>query len=184
MTSPRNCAGRDRKRLYSFPVLAMALALLATPALADDMVLSVMGNKLDRPAAEGGHVSAVVACLLGGGDIDLTLRTFERRGWTGSHDTEMGLIDLTNPAGDLAVTLADDGSFCTIASERRGTTIASQVVTPMLLAGSLSLDTTTGPLGCQTFLPKAGVTIEITSTGQDPSCASDTTSAIRMNFGG
>lgn len=161
----------------------LALLLSAAPAVADDMVLSIMGRKLDQPAAEGGHVSAVVACWRGAGDADLTAALFAEGGWTADHDTEMGLIFLASPAGDLAATLADDGSFCEVASERRGTSQASQVLVPMLAAAGLSLQSGNGPSGCQAFMPKPGVTVEITSTGQDPVCASDTTSAIRMNFG-
>jgi hypothetical protein len=78
------------------------------------------------------------------------------------------------------VTIAADGSFCEVASEQDGTGYAmAQAMAVSLMAGGAN--PTTGPDDCTLFeLPAAKMTL--TSTGQDPVCNSDTTSALRVTF--
>jgi hypothetical protein len=156
--------------------------LVATPVAADDAVLAVMGRKLDRAADAGGHVSAVIACYRGHGDAEKTAAFFTEAGWSREDDSEMGLTYFASPAADLGVTMAADGSFCEVASETRGTDLALSAFVPVLAAAGLSYDTADTDIGCAAFLPEPGVRVEITSTGQDPVCASETTSAVRVIF--
>ncbi len=162
------------------PALALPLAL-ALPAAAQSFDAALAA--LSRPEGQEGQIAALAACLADGGTADAVRARFASAGWAEEVDGEMGLIDFALPAGGLAVTLAGDGSFCEVASETIGTATAAGSVARLAEILGTPLAPAKGPLGCLAFT-LAGATVEVTSTGQDPSCDSDTTSAIRAQTGG
>jgi hypothetical protein len=156
-----------------------ALALLATAAQADTAMLNAMASMIN--AGDGGGLSsAYAACVAGMGDPEATAAYWTDEGWTRTDETEMGLIFLSSPGAHWTVTIAADGSFCEVASEQDSTGYAlAQAMAVTMMAGGQN--PTTNDEGCAVFaLPGAKMTL--TSTGQDPVCHSDTSSALRVTF--
>jgi hypothetical protein len=160
-------------------LLLPALALSATTAAADPAMLAGLAAMIDDGEG-GGLSSAYAACAAGAGDPEATAAFWTGEGWQRTDETEMGLIVLSSPAARWSVTLAADGSFCEVASEQDGTGYAmAQAMAVSMMAGGAN--PSTGPDGCTLFeLPAAKMAL--TSTGQDPVCTSDTTSAVRVTF--
>jgi hypothetical protein len=160
--------------------LTLALTLLATPTFAQDNAILVhMTRDLDKP--EKALRAAYAACIAGNGQVEATARPFTENGWTRSDDTEMGLITLTPAEGDLYVTLAADGSFCDVASESQGTDAALSSI--QILSGAAGLPVEMLETGGECLAASIGMgMVEIMSSGNDPVCLSETTSAARFFF--
>jgi hypothetical protein len=174
-----------RTLAFRCPALAVPLlaAALAAPAAADNQALLGLVRSAGQPAEAGGYLGGIAACVLGGGVVEATAALFTETGWTREDDTEMGLIYLSGPQGDLGATVALDGSFCEVASEAIGTETARAYLVATLAAAGASQDLGTDPFGCTTHLAAPGVTGTVTSTGQDPVCEDAGTSAVRVTFG-
>lgn len=156
----------------------------AAPAAADNTALLGLVRGAGQPAMAGGYLGGIAACVLGGGVVEATASLFTETGWTREDDTEMGLIYLGSPQGDLGATVAMDGGFCEVASESIGTAEARALLVAALAAAGASQATGTDPYGCTVHLAAPGVTAGVTSTGQDPVCEDAGTSAVRLGFGG
>lgn len=162
--------------------LAIALILLPLPALAADADLSAIAQDLALKAQDGGYAAAIAACILGKGDAKATEKLFTTGGWAATRDDEMGEIDLASPASDLYGMIATDGGFCQVSSEAIGTGPVMDAVTAVLAATSDAATTVKDVTGCTAFVPMKGVQVAVTSSGNDPTCASDTSSAVRVEF--
>jgi hypothetical protein len=162
--------------------LMAAAALLPLPALAADADLAAISHDLALKAESGGYAAAIAACILGKGDPKATERLFTTGGWAASRDDEMGEIDLTSPANDLTAMIATDGGFCQVSSEAIGTGPVMDAVTAVLAATSDSATTVKDVIGCTAFVPMKGLQVGVSSSGNDPTCQSDTTSAVRVEF--
>ena len=97
------------------------LALLATPALAQD-------TDPQNQVVEG-----YLACMSGGGQLDLTQAMLDALQWTQSDDGEEGLTYFFPGAGeDTFLYIADDGSFCHVESLTVDSATASEILAATL----------------------------------------------------
>lgn len=158
--------------------LALVLAL-PVPAIAQDVaMLEFSLRDLDDATDLAVLRAAGAACILGAGDADATAAYFTEAGWSRSDDTEMGIVSLAPPAGNVAVTLYDGGRICDVSSEVWG--FATAIGALQILSGmaGLGLDSDQNA-ECTTIRLTDSVTATITSTGQDPVCDSETNSSTR-----
>lgn len=145
-------------------------AVLATPAFAQD---ADPANQL---------VEGYMACMSGGGQVDLTQAMLEAAQWTRSEGGEEGLIYFNPGVGeDSFIMMADDGSFCHVESTSIGSATASEIVAAALGGEEgapfvISKD----DMGCTRLDFDTGVSATITSGGNDPTCGSDTDSGVRF----
>lgn len=152
--------------------------LLATPAAAQNLDALMAG----LPTAEGqdGQMAALAACIAGKGDAEATAALFTGAGWGRDDDTEMGLVYLTAPTPGLSAMVNADGGYCEVASGSLGTPNAVGTVSKLAIMGQLPMAIAYEPeCGGMTL---GDALVEITSTGQDPECASETESVIRVTF--
>jgi hypothetical protein len=163
--------------------LATLALLFATPVAAQDMTilqsrLADLGSEQDKSTT----VPLLAACLVGNGDAEATAALFTEAGWTRTDDADMGLVSLTPPWGDPYVTLYEGGRICDVTSERMGLMRADQNLVPLLTAAGYKIGRTDVPSGCIAYDLGTGVTAEMTSSGNDPQCRSDSTSNVRLTF--
>jgi hypothetical protein len=165
------------------PLAAFALVLACpTVSSAADADLTAIAQDLALKAQDGGYAAGIAACILGKGDAKATEKLFTTGGWTATRDEEMGVIDLMSPAGDLYGMIATDGGFCQVSSEAIGTGPVMDAVVGVLSATSDSATTVKDVIGCTAFVPMKGIEVGVSSSGNDPVCQSDTTSAVRVSF--
>jgi hypothetical protein len=161
------------------PLTLSVLLALPVPVLAQDtMMLEFALRDLDDATESTVLRAAGAACILGAGNVDAIATPFTDAGWSREDDADMGIVSLTPPAGDVAVTLYDDGTICEVASEVWG--FATALGALQILAGTagLSMDSDQNA-ECTTIFLTDSITATVTSTGQDPVCASETNSSIR-----
>lgn len=161
---------------------ALLLACLAAPAAAQDRaMLEHLLRDLDDATDPKALRAATAACILGEGNADAIAAYFTEAGWTRSDDTEMGMTSLSAPAGSVGVSLYDDGRICDVASEGWGTDTALGAL--QIASGVAGLGLETLPDSeCTALRLTPSVTVEVTSTGQDPVCFSENTSALRFTY--
>lgn len=153
-------------------------ALLATPAVAQN--LDALMAALPTAEGQDGQLAALAACITGKGDPEATAAIFTAAGWTRNDDTEMGVIDLLSPTPGISATLFADGGSCEVASGSIGTPTANGTVSKLAIQGQIMMGIAEGyDCGGMTL---GDAVVEITSTGQDPTCASETDSVIRVIF--
>ena len=157
--------------------------IVGTPVLARDiLVLESQLRKLDKQRENQALAGPMSACLLGAGDAEATVAYFTAAGWARTDDSEMGLISLVPSWGDPYVTLYDNGAICDVTSETLGLTIADQNLVPLLVAAQYPISSATVASGCTAYDLGNGVTAELSSSGNDPQCQSDTGSNVRFTF--
>lgn len=162
---------------------ALVLTLLATPAFAQSKgMMTSMVKRLDSATGEKAMRAASAACVLGNGDPEATATLFTSKGWTRSDDAEMGSVSLAPADGALWVTLYDQGRICDVTSETIGTKDALSVFQALAGTANFPVVTLNLPSGCPAFDVAPGAFVEITSSGNDPVCQSDTTSTLRFTF--
>jgi hypothetical protein len=151
---------------------AALLALLSSPAFAQD---ADPRNQL---------VEGYMACMSGGGQVDLTESMLTALFWTRNDDGEDGLVYFNPGVGeDTLVYMANDGSFCHVESLTVDSATASEI-----LAASLGgpegapFEYSKDDVGCTRLDFETGVTATITSGGNDPICGSETDSGVRFAF--
>ncbi len=168
------------------PRMTLAALLAAgplTPAVAQDRaMLEFLLVELADPTNSKVLRAAAAACMLGDGQVDAIAAPLVAAGWTRSDDDEMGMVALYPATGSVGVSLYDEGRICDVASEAWGTDIALTAVQIMSAASGLSPEPMDGE--CMAFRLTPTFTVDITSTGQDPVCQSDTTSSLRFTYAG
>ena len=107
---------------------------------------------------------------------------FAEAGWTREDDTEMGVTALTPSQGGVYVTLYDGGKICDVSSEIWGTEKAIGALQVIAGGSGMTLKSVDNPSTCSTYALSHSLTAEITSSGNDPVCYSDTTSTLRFTF--
>ena len=139
------------------------LVLLAAPATAQD---ADPKNQL---------VEGFLACMSGGGMIDLTESMLvDGLQWTRSDEGEEGLIYFFPGAGENTfIYMADDGSFCHVESTTIDSASASELRAAALAPpeGAEFFYSKTDD-GCTRLDFETGVTATIQSGGNDPMCGS------------
>ncbi len=162
---------------------AALIACLATPAMAQDAaMLNHFAGSLNKPTETKVLSAAAAACLLGNGKTEDIAARFTDAGWTREDDTEMGVTSLTPAEGNVYVSLYNDGKICDVASEAWGTEKAISALQVVAGGSGLSLNSVDNPSECDTYALSDTITVEITSSGNDPVCYSDTTSTLRFTF--
>ena len=144
-----------------------SLALLATPALAqDDRVLSA------AQMTEG--LTACIAAATGP-----TALTDALTGWTEAPDAN-GTIIFTPPTGDNTLVMRpSDAAQCRVESMDLSTDAAS-VLLAQSLPPPIPLDTDAN--GCTRFQLADGATATLISGDDDTACTSEDTSAVLFDF--
>ncbi|MEO8241745.1 MAG: hypothetical protein ABI832_05490 [bacterium] len=162
---------------------AALLAFLAGPAMAQDTaMLNQFARGLNKPAKLNAFSAAAAACLLGNGKTDDTAARFTKAGWAREDDTEMGVTTLTPTDGGVYVSLYDAGKICDVASEVWGTEKAIGALQVVAGGSGLALQSVDNASTCDTYALSDQITVEITSSGNDPVCYSETTSTLRFTF--
>jgi len=153
--------------------------LLSTPALADPALLSFLTSGIDGGSG-GGLRGAYAACLLGGGDAEKAAEIWTSHGWVETRDDEMGVLYLSSPQAPWYVAMYQNGAICEVGSNTIGTPQATMdLVTVLGMTGFAMVEGSTCPA-----YEAIGARLELTSAGQDPNCADETTSALRVIFPG
>jgi hypothetical protein len=161
------------------PLFLALLVAVPVPAFAQDlMMLEFALGDLDDGTDSTVLRAAGAACILGAGDAEATATLFTNAGWSRVDETEMGIVTLSPPAGDVAVTLYEEGRICEVASEIWG--FATAIGSLQILSGiaGLSMDIDYDQ-ECTAIRLTDTVTATVTSTGQDPVCESEINSSIR-----
>lgn len=152
--------------------LVALLTLLAAPAVAQDA-------DPRHQLAEG-----YMACMSGGGQVDLTAGVLTASGWTRDNSDEEGLVYFYPASGDATVVyMADDGSFCHVESTTIDSATASEILAKTLAPPEgAPFDYSKDDMGCTMLDFNTSVTATITSGGNDPTCGSETDSGVRFQF--
>jgi hypothetical protein len=162
---------------------ALVLTLLATPVCAQSTgMMTSMVKRLDSATGSKLMRASAAACVLGNGDAEATATLFTSKGWTQSNDAEMGIVSLTPADASLSVTLYDQGRICDVTSETIGTKDALSAFQTLAGTANFPVVILNLPSGCPAFGVAPGASVEITSSGNDPVCQSDTTSTLRFTF--
>jgi hypothetical protein len=151
---------------------AALCVLLASPVLAQD---ADPHNQL---------IEGLMACMSGGGQVDLTASMLTAAGWTRDDTGEDGLVYFNPGTGqDSQVYMAVDGSFCHVESFSVGSADASELLAASLGApDGAAFDYSSDDMGCTRLDFDTGVSATITSGGNDPTCASETDSGVRFEL--
>ena len=152
----------------------MAAFLAASPAFAQDQDAAY--ELLD----------GIGLCMLGEGLVDKTTATLGDLGWTMEANPEAGLVDFYPTEGEATFGfMSDKVEFCQIESTVVGTDEAETMFNLFLMGGNTGItETSTGTdeMGCKTKTLSNGVVAVLTSGGNDPTCESETDSAVRFLF--
>lgn len=147
------------------------LTLLASPALAQD-------TDPRHQLAEG-----YMACMSGGGQVDLTAAMLDAVAWTREDSDEEGLVYFTANGEATFAYMAQDGSFCHVESTRIDSATSSEILATTLAPPEGAPFTySKDDMGCTRLDFDTGVTATITSGGNDPTCGSETDSGVRFQF--
>jgi hypothetical protein len=163
--------------------ISLLALMLATPAMAEDnSVLKFQLRSLDNQNDDSALTPLIAACLLGNGDGEATAKFFTDAGWARNDDTEMGMVSLTPAWGDPYVTLYENGAICDVTSETMGLMRADGNLVPLMAAAGIKVSRADVPSGCVAYDLGNGIIAEMSSSGNDPTCQSDSTSNIRFTF--
>lgn len=155
----------------------LMLAALAAPALS--------GPAMAQDASPANQiVEGVLACLSGGGDTGLTGDMLDALFWSADGEGEDGLFYFTPGAGeDTFIYIAGDGSFCHVESTSLDSATTSEILAATLESQEgTSFFYSQDEQGCTRLDLESGVTVTITSGGNDPTCASETDAGLRFAF--
>lgn len=160
-----------------FPIPLLPLLFAASPLFAQGA---------DDPGYQ--MIDGIGACLLGGGSVEKTTEELTRLGWTTEVDGELGVTDFRPAAGDKVFGfITADGKTCVIESTALATDDAETMFRMFQMGGNSGIEVTESGAdadGCTTQTMSNGAVATLTSGGNDPTCASDTTSAFRFTYGG
>ena len=156
-------------------ITLLALLLAAPPLFA---------QSADDPAYE--MLDGIGACMLGDGKIDKTTAALTDIKWTTAADPDTGQVNFQPAAGDRTFGFVTDkvGS-CHVESMAIGTDDAQTMFNLFLLGGNSGIEVTetgTDADGCTTHTLSTGAVAVLTSGGNDPTCASEKTSAFSFTF--
>lgn len=146
-------------------------------------MLNFLMRGLDDKTGTKLMTAAAAVCVANAGDGAAVAAKFADDGWTVSTDSEMGETSAVRDGADVYVMLYQDGAICDVISDSLNT--GDAIGAMQILAGTagLTLASTDGAIGCDAYQLAPGITVEITSAGQDPICFSETDSTLRFTFG-
>ena len=147
-----------------------SLALLATPALAQD----------DRVLSAAQMTAGLTACIAAA--TGPTALTDALTGWTNAPDAN-GTVIFTPPTGDNTLIMQTaDAAQCRVESMDLNTDKAAELLAAALTTASITATADKDDNGCPRFQIAAGATATRISGDDDTSCTSNDTSAIRFDF--
>lgn len=159
----------------TIPLLAL---LLATS--------SAFAQGADDPGYQ--MIDGIGACILGGGDVAKTTAALADVGWTTEADAAAGGLKIRPASGDVVFGfVSDKGDVCQVESTALGTEDSQTMFDLFQMGGNSGIEVTesgTDAAGCTTHSLSNGLVATLTSGGQDPACASETTSAFRFTVAG
>lgn len=149
----------------------LPLLLLATPAPAQDA------------DPTGQMIEGYVACYMARGDAEVITTNLGLYGWTHEPPSDGIIVTMPTASSDTFALLAEDASFCHIESMTQGTAKAAEMLA-LAVVGALSALPAPGTTeaGCPLYDLGDSITATITSGGTEPTCTSDTTSTLRLDF--
>lgn len=167
---------------------ASLLALvLAAPAAAESPAPIAAGLTdllagFASPEAGAVLAAGYAACLAGDGQAAATAAFFAGAGWARQDDPEMGTIDFAAPDHGLTAMIWDSEGFCMVDSATLGTDRARAELARVTAAAGLDPQPVEPDAYCPLVDLRPGLRAELTSSGQDPVCDSDTDSAVRFTW--
>jgi len=152
--------------------VALTLATAVAPALAQE----------ERP--EDQILEGIEACLLDMGALGPTSSYLAGKGWVADFEGEMGTIGFLPSLGDSTfMYMSDMGEFCHVESLVIGSDAAAGLLELYLAEAGLTVTATgEGELLCPELTLSNGVTVEITSAGNDPVCTDANSSGLRFVY--
>ena len=131
--------------------------------------------------------SGIKACMAAAGDPAPISAAFVAAGWTAEANAEEGLIYFAAPAASSEAAfafIADDGSFCHVESLATGSAALADILAATLKSeGWETAEPGKDADGCTLLDLGDSITATLTSGGNDPTCFSDTDSAVRFEYG-
>jgi hypothetical protein len=131
--------------------------------------------------------SGIKSCMAAAGDAGAISAAFVAAGWTREEGGEEGLIDFSAPvaSNDQAFAfIADDGSFCHVESLNIGSAALAKILATTLKSeGWETAEPGKDADGCTLIDLGDSITATLTSGGNDPTCTSETDSAVRFEYG-
>jgi len=162
---------------FSRILMLGATLALATPALADTAMLGVLAE--GRMMADQPLLRGYAWCMLGNGQPDELRALLTEAGFAEEADAEMGVAYYASPDLPLTISTYMDGEICDVTSEEAGTPEALGAL--VVVAGMTGFQSVDGD--CGTMILADSVRAELTSSGNDPVCDSETSSNVRFTFG-
>ena len=153
-------------------IVLMATLALAAPAAAQDAT------------PEGQLVEGLLACIFGNGDVAATEAILAPFGWTSETDADAGMVSFYPAVGEATyVYMSTAGEFCQAESLTLGTEAAFQAAQAGMQGAEITVTANEkDELGCDGARLSTGALLSLTSGGNDPTCDSDTDSALRAIF--
>lgn len=148
-----------------------ALALLATPALAEDSLSPetlATFKKIEQAVA-------VVACQIGASDPDAADKSLTEAGFVRTEDEG----SWNYAQGTLTIMMWTVPGFCMVEDSESGTeAMAANFLNYLSEPPQIGADSQ----GCTTYLLANGVLATLSGPGNDPQCTSDTGAALRFSL--
>lgn len=129
--------------------------------------------------------AGIKACMAAAGDPALISAAFVAAGWTAEPSAEEGLISFI-PANDAQTFafIADTGVFCHVESLNTGSAALADLLAATLKSeGWQTAEPGKDADGCTLIDLGDSITATLTSGGNDPTCTSETDSAVRFEYG-
>jgi hypothetical protein len=155
---------------------ALALLTFAAPAFAAD----------ERPEYQ--ILEGIEGCIIGAGEVDETEAVLTPYEWKLAEGSDHGISEFVPAIGEETFIYMSHGvDFCQVESTTLGTTYPASMLELFILDdrgghGLTITATGTDAEGCATTTLSNGVVATITSGGNDPTCTSETDSAVRFVF--
>lgn len=129
--------------------------------------------------------SGIKACMAAAGDPGAISAAFSASGWTVDPNTDEGLISFLPTDDDQTFAfIADTGVFCHVESLNIGSAALAKILAATLKSeGWETAEPGKDADGCTLIDLGDSITATLTSGGNDPTCTSETDSAVRFEYG-
>jgi len=170
-----------RKKTSVMCALSFAVCLIASPAPAVDLILLGEETKALNSKSESVVVRAAAAtCLLHPENRQGAMSVFASRGWEVSGDSEWVEIN----RNDIWVTLlgSNEDFFCDVASDLTQAQAATAMTNMFQSANWEGWTSKADAQGCRHLQHPSGISMVISSGGNDPVCTPTPESSISISF--
>ena len=171
--------------MTGFRIAALCLVtLLASPAAQAREALSTdtAAAMLSAATGEDQLRAAYEVCLTLGGKDNSPAEAFAKAGWDAAGDDETGTTEIAGP-NEIYVLTWSDGDFCLVQSETVGSGRAAVLLSEVFAATGVTAVPQPDWSECTAFSAGPdGPTVEVTSSGNDPVCASPDNSGVSFQW--